>query len=171
MGAFVCHCIKLRKRKPSRPTVGANNQRRTRKEYKKMKNIKIDLIRLNEEEAEAQGVKASHFVNGEEMTEVDRLARDILAPLAVDALFTDEGNYKQQSAASFGKLGRLFADVSAACGGAVWFCGSQEEAESLTLADGFRPLGFGQVSRGGCFVLILKNNQEKERAYLVRPSW
>lgn len=135
-----------------------------------MLKIKIDLIKLSQEEAKAQNLRAS-ALNDEQMTEAEHLARDVLAPLSIDALFTSEGNYKQASAASFGKLGELFADCCAACGGALWFCGSREDADRLTLADGFRPRAFGRVSPGGCFVLILQNNEEQERAYLVRPNW
>ena len=68
-------------------------------------------------------------------------------------------------------MGAIFANGSAVCGGAVWFCGSADDAEDLTLVDGYRVYGFGQVSRGGCFVLILENSEEEERAYLVRPNW
>lgn len=132
--------------------------------------LNIDLIKLDEEESVAQNIRAS-ALNDEKMTEAERLARDILAPLAVDALFTNEGNYKQASASSFGKMGALFANGSAVCGGAVWFCGSAEDAQALTLADGFRPRAFGRCHPGACFVLILENSEEEERAYLVRPNW
>lgn len=135
-----------------------------------MLKIKIDLVKLTEEEANEQGIRAS-ALNDDKMNEHERLARDILAPLAVDQLFTEEGNYHQASAASFGKMGDIFANCSACCSGALWFCGSSEERESLTLADGFRPRAFGRVALGGCFILILENDQEQERAYLVRPNW
>ena len=135
-----------------------------------MLNIKINLYKLAEEEAKAQGISAA-ALNDDGMTEAEHLARDILAPLAVNQLFMEEGDYHQASAASFGKLGDIFANASAVCGGACWFCGDREENDRLTLADGFRPRAFGRVARGGCFILILENNEEKERAYLVRPEW
>ena len=135
-----------------------------------MLNIYIDLVRLTEEEAQEQGIRAS-ALNDNNMTEAERLARDILAPLAVDQLFTEEGDYHQASAASFGKLGRIFAECSACCGGALWLCGSQEDAEALTLADGYTVRAFGRVAAGGCFILILEDAEERERAYLVRPNW
>lgn len=135
-----------------------------------MLKINIDLIKLTSEEAKEQGIRAS-ALNDDKMNESERLARDVLAPLAVDQLFLEEGNYKQQSAASFGKLGDIFANCSACCSGALWFCGDAGESEKLTLADGFRPLCFGRVALGGCFILILENNEEQERAYLVRPNW
>lgn len=132
-----------------------------------MLNIKIDLIKLSQEDAQAQKIRAS-FLNDEKMTEAERLARDILAPLAVAEL------YKQEKAAdtlTALKLGQRFADCCAACSGALWFCGGAEDAQALTLADGFRPRAFGRCCVGGCFVLILQNNEEQERAYLVRPNW
>ena len=135
-----------------------------------MLKITVDLFKLSEEDAKAQGISAA-ALNDENMNESERLARDVLAPLAVDQLFIDEGDYHQASAGSFGKLGQLFADCGAACSGALWFCGGQDDADRLTLADGFRPRAFGRCHPGGCFVLILENNEEKERAYLVRPSW
>ena len=133
-----------------------------------MQNIYINLIKLNEEEAKAQGIRAS-ALNDAEMTEAEHLARDILAPLSVRQLFIEEGNKGQQINAR--QLGEIFANASAVCGGACWFCGDSEEADRLTLADGFRPRAFGRIARGGCFVLILENDQEQERAYLVRPEW
>ena len=69
------------------------------------------------------------------------------------------------------KIGKMFLNCGAVCGSALWFCGGSDEAEALTLGDGFRVRGFGQVSRGGCFILILENSEEKERAYIVRPNW
>lgn len=135
-----------------------------------MEKINIDLTRLTAEDAKAQNITACNFT--EELTQAEKLARDILAPLAVDALFIDEGNYKQASAANFGKMGELFADGSAVCGGAVWYCGgSAADAERLTLADGFRPRAFGRCIGGACFALILEDANETERAYLVRFEW
>lgn len=131
-------------------------------------NIQIDLIKLTNEEAAEQAIRAS-ALNDEGMTEAERLARDILAPLAVAELMRKEGTRIQKANAA--KIGKMFSNCGAVCGGALWFCGGQEESQALTLADGYRVRGFGQVSRGGCFVLIVENSDEEERAYLVRPSW
>ena len=139
-----------------------------------MLKINIDLIRLSEELAKEQGATASNFRDFGETTESENLARDILAPLAVDALFSTEGDYHQASAASFGKLGAKWWNACAVCGSALWWCGDSEEAKSLTLADGFRPRAFGLVKGGACFVLILESTtgeEEKERAYLVRYDY
>lgn len=133
-----------------------------------MLNIKINLYRLNEEEAKAQRISAS-ALNDAEMTEAEHLARDVLAPLAVRQLFIDEGDKVQKINAR--QLGEIFANCGAVCGGALWFCGSGEEADRLTLADGYRVRAFGRIARGGCFILILENSEEQERAYLVRPEW
>ena len=132
-----------------------------------MLNIKIDLIKLDEEESAAQNIRAS-ALNDEKMTEAERLARDILAPLAVAELFKREANAERITAQ---RLGDLFADCGAVCSGALWFCGDSDDCDRLTLADGFRPRAFGRCHPGACFVLILENNEEEERAYLVRPNW
>lgn len=130
--------------------------------------IKIDLIKLSQEESNEQKIRAS-ALNDEKMTEAERLARDILAPLAVTELLRREGTPTQQARAV--RCGQMFADCSAVCSGALWFCGDSEERDALTLADGFRPRAFGRCCPSACFVLILQNNEEEERAYLVRPSW
>lgn len=132
-----------------------------------MLKIKIDLIRLNEEESAAQKIRAS-ALNDEKMTNAEELARDILAPLAVAELFKQEGHAESITAR---KLGQLFADCGTVCRGALWFCGDGDDCDRLTLADGFRPRAFGRCHPGACFVLILENNEEEERAYLVRPNW
>lgn len=132
-----------------------------------MLNIKIDLIKLTEEESAAQNIRAS-ALNDEQMTEAERLARDILAPLAVAELYKKETRAEGITAR---KLGEMFANCGAVCSGALWFCGDAEESQALTLADGFRPRAFGRCHPGACFVLILENDEEKERAYLVRPNW
>lgn len=137
-----------------------------------MINISINLIKLSQKEAKAQKVGASYFVNFWELTESDRIAADILAPLSVDALFTSEGDYYQASAASFGKLGELFANNSVMCGGALWLCADcQQTRNRLTTPKGYTVKGFGKCSPRGCFVLITENNKQQERAYLVRPNW
>ena len=131
--------------------------------------IKIDLVKLDKETAKAGRVAACYYISERETTEGEKLARDILAPLAVAELMRKEGNKHQKHTAA--KLGKMFLNCGAVCGSALWFCGDSDEAQALTLADGFRVRAFGQVSRGGCFVLILENSEEIERAYLVRPSW
>ena len=132
-------------------------------------NISIDLVKISQEQAERGKVAACYFMPYEEETETDRLARDILAPLAVAELMRQEGNEWQKGNAS--KCGQIFAACGAVCGSALWFCGSSEEANRLTLADGYRVRGFGKLSPRSCFVLILEDSNEKERAYLVRPNW
>jgi len=131
--------------------------------------IKIDLIKLDKETAKGGKVAACYFISERETAEGEKLARDILAPLAVAELMRKEGTRSQKAKAAH--LGKMFYNCGAVCGSALWFCGDSEEAQALTLADGFRVRGFGQMSRGGCFVLILENNEEEERAYLVRPNW
>lgn len=131
--------------------------------------IKIDLIELPQEVATAHNIRSCYFINNEEMSENDRLARDILAPLSVAQLMRKKGAQWQKSQAH--KIGQDFAESSACCGGAVWSCAVGETRQALTFADGFRVYAFGQVSPRGCFVLILENNNEEERAYLVRPNW
>ena len=133
-----------------------------------MLKIKVDLIKLEQEEAAAQGIKAS-ALNDEKMTEAERLARDILAPLAVAELMRQEGNEKQKQSAR--TLGEIFADCGAVCGGSLWFAGCDDDRAPLTLAGGFYPYAFGRTCPGACFVLILQDDNETERAYLVRPSW
>ena len=130
--------------------------------------IKVDLIKLTQEESNDQKIRAS-ALNDEKMTEAERLARDILAPLAVAELMKREGTPEQKQIAV--ARGQLFAECSAVCSGALWFCGDADERKALTLADGFRPRAFGRCCSGACFVLILQNSFEEERAYLVRPSW
>lgn len=134
-----------------------------------MLNIKIELTRLTHEEAKRGKVRAAYFMPYEQETETDRLARDILAPLAVAELMRKEGNPDQRANAR--TLGEIFADCSAVCGSALWFCGSQIEAEALTLGNSYRVSAFGKLSPRSCFVLILENPKEKERAYLVRANW
>lgn len=134
-----------------------------------MLKIKIDLTKLLQEEAKRQKVRACCFMPYGEETEADRLARDILAPLAVAELMKQEGNPKQKANAQ--KLGEMFANCGAVCGSALWFCGDSEEAAALTLSNSYRVKAFGKMSRGGCFVLILEDPQENERAYLVRANW
>lgn len=129
--------------------------------------IKIDLIKLDQEESASQNIRAS-ALNDEKMTEAEKLARDILAPLAVAELFKREANAEIITAQ---RLGKLFLDCGAVCSGALWFCGDSEECQALTLADGFRVRAFGRCHPGACFVLILENSEEIERAYLVRPNW
>ena len=133
-----------------------------------MLKINIELIKLSQEEAERGKVRAS-ALNDEKMTESERLARDILAPLAVRELMIQEGNHAQ--VINSAKLGEMFADCSAVCSGALWFCGDRKESEALTLSDGYRVRAFGRCCFGGCFVLILENSEEEERAYLVRANW
>lgn len=134
-----------------------------------MLKIKIDLIKLSSEEAQDQGITAA-ALNENKMTEGERLARDILAPLAVAELMRHEGNQEQKQNAH--TLGEIFANCGAVCGDSLWFCGSGLELAALTLADNYRPRAFGRVAPGGCFVLIWQQaNTEKERAYLVRPNW
>lgn len=107
-----------------------------------------------------------------ETTEAENLARDILAPLAVDSLFIDSGDYHQASAASLGKLGREFLECSAVCGSALWFCGDSEQTKKLTTADGFRVRAFGWHKFAAVPVLIVENPETEEaRAYLVRFDW
>ena len=130
--------------------------------------IKVDLIRLEQEDSTAQNIRAS-ALNDEKMTEAEKLARDILAPLAVAELLRREGTPEQRKLAT--ARGQLFAECSAVCSGALWFCGDDDERKALTLAGGFRPRAFGRCCAGACFVLILQNSFEEERAYLVRPSW
>lgn len=132
-----------------------------------MFNIKIDLIKLTQKQSKEQGIRAS-ALNDDKMHESERLARAVLAPLAVAELYKKERKINDYDAR---KLGELFADCCAECSGALWFCGSREDTERLKLADGYTPRAFGRCCVGGCFVLILENNKEKERAYLVRPSW
>ena len=134
-----------------------------------MLKIKIELTRLTHEEAERGKVCAAYFMPYEQETETDRLARDILAPLAVAELMRKAGNEQQKARAD--RLGEIFADCSAVCGSALWFCGSREEAEALTLGNSYRVRAFGKLSPRSCFVLILENPKEKERAYLVRANW
>lgn len=134
-----------------------------------MLNIKIELTRLTQEEAERGKVRAAYFMPYEQETETDRLARDILAPLAVAELMRKAGNEQQKARAD--RLGKIFADCSAVCGSALWFCGSREEAEALTLGNSYRVRAFGKLSPRSCFVLILENPKERERAYLVRANW
>ena len=55
--------------------------------------IKIDLIKLDEETAKGGNVRACYFINERETTEGEKLARDLLAPIAVDALFINECNF------------------------------------------------------------------------------
>lgn len=133
-----------------------------------MLKIKIDLIKLTQEEARESKIQAS-ALNDDKMTEAERLARDILAPLAVAELMRQEGNREQKQNAR--TLGDIFRDCGAVCGGSLWFCGSTLEREALTLADGFRVRAFGRTCPGACFVLILQDSNETERVYLVRPSW
>jgi hypothetical protein len=134
-----------------------------------MLNIKIELTRLTQEEAERGKVRAAYFMPYEQETETDRLARDILAPLAVAELMRKEGNLDQKANAR--TLGEIFANCSAVCGSALWFCGSQIESAALTLANSYKVRAFGKLSPRSCFVLILENPKEKERAYLVRANW
>ena len=133
-----------------------------------MLKIKIDLIKLSQEEAAAGGVRAS-ALNDDKMTEAERLARDILAPLAVRELMIQEGNPAQVINAA--KLGERFANYGAVCGGSLWFAGCDDDRAPLTLAGGFYPYAFGRTCPGGCFILITRNSNEEERAYLVRPAW
>lgn len=131
--------------------------------------IKIDLVKLSQEDAKGGNISAASFMPYESATESHHLARDILAPLAVAELMRKEGNETQKNNAQ--KLGQMFANCSAVCGSALWFLGSQEEAEALTIAEGYRVRAFGQMSPRGCFVLILQNDEENEKAILCRANW
>lgn len=133
-----------------------------------MLKINIDLVKLSQANAKAGKVAACYFMPYEQETESDRLARDILAPLAVAELMRKEGNEWQKANAN--KCGEMFLSCGAVCGSALWFCGGSEESERLTLANGYRVRGFGKLSPSSCFVLILDKG-EKERAYIVRPNW
>lgn len=133
-----------------------------------MFNITINLVKLSQKDAKAQKVGSCYFMPYEQETETDRLARDIIAPLAVAELMKKEGNEWQKEHAK--KCGDIFADCGAVCGSALWFCGDAEDAERLTLPNGYRVRGFGKLSPRSCFVLTLDKG-EKERAYLVRPEW
>ena len=134
-----------------------------------MLNIEVELTKLTQEEAQEGKITAAHFMPYEQETETDRLARDVLAPLAVAQLMREEGSQDQKANARH--LGDVFLDCSAVCGSALWFCGSREQAEALTLADDYRVRAFGKLSPRSCFVLILENLEEEERAYLVRANW
>jgi len=131
--------------------------------------INIELTELNQEDAKGGGISAASFMPYEQATETHHLARDILAPLAVAQLMREKGNEWQRSHAA--KLGEMFAECSAVCGSALWFLGSQEEAQALTIAEGYTVRAFGQMSPRGCFVLILQDNQENEKAILCRANW
>ena len=133
-----------------------------------MLNIKINLIKLSQKDAERGKVSACYFMPYEEATESDHLARDVLSPLAVYKLMEKEGNEWQKTHAR--RCGEIFQECGAVCGSALWFCGGSEDAERLTLPNGYRVRGFGKLSPRSCFVLILDKG-EKERAYLVRPEW
>ena len=133
-----------------------------------MLNIKIELTKMTQADAKAGKVAACYFMPYEQETESDRLARDLLAPLAVAELMRKEGNEWQKTHAK--ECGDMFLSCGAVCGSALWFCGGSEEAERLTLANGYRVRGFGKLSPRSCFVLILDKG-EKERAYLARANW
>lgn len=134
-----------------------------------MLDIKIELTKLTQEQAKEGKISAAHFMPYEQESETDRLARDILAPLAVAELMRKEGNQDQKAHAQ--RLGDIFAESSAVCGSALWFCGGQLEAATLTLANSYKVRAFGKLSPRSCFVLILENPKERERAYLVRANW
>ncbi len=134
-----------------------------------MLNIQIELTKLTQAQAAEGKVAAAYFMPYEQETESDRLARDILAPLAVAAVMEKEGNPEQKAHAF--QLGDMFLDCSAVCGSALWFCGDSKQAQALTLANSYRVRAFGKLSPRSCFVLILENPKEKERAYLVRANW
>lgn len=134
-----------------------------------MLNIKIELTRITQEQAKACDISAANFMPYEQETETDRLARDILAPLAVAELMRKEGSQDQKAFAQ--TLGEMFANSSAVCGSALWFCGSQIENEALTLPNSYKVRAFGKMSPRSCFILILENPKEKERAYIVRANW
>lgn len=131
--------------------------------------INIELTELNQEEAKGGNISAAAFMPYEQATEAHHLARDILAPLVVAQVMREKGNNWQRSHAA--KLGEMFVNCSAVCGSALWFLGSQEEAEALTIAEGYRVRAFGQMSPRGCFVLILQNDEENEKAILCRANW
>ena len=131
-------------------------------------NIKIDLITLTEEERTGDKISAA-ALNDDKMTEAEKLARDILAPLAVAELMRQQGNPTQKAKAR--QLGQIFADCGAVCGGSLWFAGCDDDRAPLTLAGGFYPYAFGRTCPGGCFILITRNSNEEERAHLVRPAW
>ena len=135
---------------------------------KRFPNRKYESLELTEEERTGDKISAA-ALNDEKMTEAERLARDILAPLAVAELMRQEGNRIQKSTAR--RLGETFADCGAVCGESLWFCGCDDERALLTLAGDFYPYAFGRTCPGGCFILITRNNKEEERAYLVRPVW
>ena len=60
--------------------------------------IKIDLVKLDEETANGGKVRACYFSNERETTEGEKLARDILAPLAVAELMRKEGTRMRRRA-------------------------------------------------------------------------
>lgn len=134
-----------------------------------MLEIRIELTKITQEQAKACKISAAYFMPYEQESESDRLARDILAPLAVAELMRKEGNQDQKAHAQ--TLGDIFAESSAVCGSALWFMGDREDAEALTLANSYRVRAFGKTDPRGCFVLILENPEEQERAYLVRANW
>lgn len=134
-----------------------------------MLDIKIELTKLTQEQAKEGKISAAYFMPYEQESESDRLARDILAPLAVAELMRKEGSQDQKAHAQ--RLGDIFAESSAVCGSALWFCGGQLEGAALTLANSYKVRAFGKLSPRSCFVLILENPKERERAYLVRANW
>lgn len=131
--------------------------------------IKVDLIPFDTTPKGAENIAQWNYKEYNEITPAESLTRDTLAPLVVAELLRKEGTPHQKQLAK--ARGQLFADCSAVCGSALWFCGDQEERDALTLADGFRPRSFG-FPRGSLLpFLFLEDDNEQERAYLVRFEW
>lgn len=110
------------------------------------------------------------MLNKEQRQQAEKMAAE-LAPLAIAELMKKEGNSSQKANAR--RIGEIFADCGAVCGGSLWMCGDKLAADLLTLPDGFRVRAFGRMCAGGCFIIILEDieDEDKERAYLVRPNW
>ena len=131
--------------------------------------IKVDLIQFDTTPKGAENIAQWNYKDFNEITPAEALTRDTIAPLVVAELLKKEGAPIQKKLAK--ARGQLFAECSAVCGSALWFCGGSDEAEALTLPDGFRPRSFG-FPRGSLLpFLFVENSEEQERAYLVRFEW
>lgn len=95
---------------------------------------------------------------------------DILAACSMMAkVWEKKGKEYQRTHAE--KIAREWVESSALIGGALWFCGDSETPAACTFADGFRVRCIGWVRGLVLPVLFLQDNEENERAQLVRFEW
>lgn len=130
--------------------------------------IKIDLVEITAEDVRSKEARSSNTREHNETTPAEFFALDVIAPRAIAQLLKEQGNQKQKTNAP--KLAREWLESCAPIGGALWFCGDSATAAACDL-NGWRLRAVGWVRGLVLPVMFLQDNEENERALLIRFDW